>query len=629
MNTLQKYEKYLYLIILIGVIVYFPIFFNGFVWDDFYFIINNPQVHQLNLIALFGHNDFNSGPFYRPIPAVYFAFIYTLAGNHAFLYHLFQLILHIVGTSLLFIFLCTFFSEYIAFFLALIFLVHPINVESVAYIGSTQSELYFIPGITALLLAKEKYLSPKKFYLILFLLLLSTLTKEIGFLFFILVIAYRLLYQLGNSKKFTIAAIFMLAFYLCLRIFYSGVTYSMATTIPIASLSLPQRLINIPSILLFYLKTFFFPLSLSIWQFWIVKTANINTFILPLILCALFITILIYLGYSLIEKLKKHKEGNLYFNMYLFFSLWFILGMGPLLQIVPLDMTVADRWFYFPIVGLLGIIGTILSVWIPSFKTHKRQYFWIAAILLLLLSSRAFNRTLDYKNELNLYKHDLQTNKSNYMLLNDYGEDLIQAGKNDEGCNFVKESVDLTPDAPALRELGSCYYDKQNYDDALAAYKQALSLSKGEQSRYIPMIYERMGMTLTADGNANGDMEEGCNYFQRAASLSPTIQNTNELGNCFEISQQYDKAINAYSKALELTQSNSTNDSALPVYLNLAHVYILAKRPQDAINFINNQALINFPDNKDLLSMLAEAKSEITYSQNPKSKVINNKPLPK
>src|SRR6185437_7948862 len=115
MKTLQKYEKYFYLIVLIGGIIYLPIFFNGFVWDDFYFIINNPQVHQLNLFALFGHNDFNSGPFYRPLPAVYFAFIYTLAGNHAFLYHFLQLILHIVGTSLLFIFLCTFFSEYLAF----------------------------------------------------------------------------------------------------------------------------------------------------------------------------------------------------------------------------------------------------------------------------------------------------------------------------------------------------------------------------------------------------------------------------------------------------------------------------------------------------------------------------------
>jgi len=85
MNTLQKYEKKFYLIFLIGIIIYFPIFFNGFVWDDLYFIINNPQVHQINIPELFGPSMFNSGPFYRPIPAVYFAIIYSLAGTHAFL----------------------------------------------------------------------------------------------------------------------------------------------------------------------------------------------------------------------------------------------------------------------------------------------------------------------------------------------------------------------------------------------------------------------------------------------------------------------------------------------------------------------------------------------------------------
>ncbi len=86
MNILNpKYSKYfIFIIFLIGFIVFFPVLINGFVWDDLPYILNNPQVHQLNLPELLRSNLFNSGPFYRPIPAIYFAALYSLFGQQAF-----------------------------------------------------------------------------------------------------------------------------------------------------------------------------------------------------------------------------------------------------------------------------------------------------------------------------------------------------------------------------------------------------------------------------------------------------------------------------------------------------------------------------------------------------------------
>lgn len=489
-----------------------------------------------------------------------------------------------------------------------------------AYIGSTQSELYFIPGIAALLLAQKKHLSGRKFYLILFFLLLSTLTKEVGFLFFVLVIAYRIIYRLGNIKKFTLSAGLMLFFYLSLRIFYGGVTYSMDTSIPIASLSLPQRLINIPSIILYYINTFMFPLTLSIWQDWIIKKIGLYSLIYPLLLCVLLFGILSYIGYIFFKKRNKNKEYKQYFQTYLFFFIWFIITMGPLLQIIPLDMTVADRWFYFPIVGLLGMIGTIIRVWLPSYKLYKKQYLLVAIVILSLLSIRTFTRTFNYKSELILYKHDLQTNHSNYMLLNNYGEDLIHSGKEDEGCKFIQGSVELIPNAPALRELGSCNYDKHDYDNALVAYKQALLFSKGDQSKYIPMTQNRIMMTLEAHGEElvnEGLLTEGCTYLQQAASFDPTASTINELGNCYQLNQQYNEAIKAYSKSLQLVQGKAVNTSTLPIYLNLAHVYILDNHAKEAIDLIKKEALPKYPGNTTLINLLNIAESEANEFNSP------------
>ena len=128
--------KAITIFVFVGFLVFANMLFNSFVWDDIAYITKNPGVHQLDIPSLFGPNMFNSGPFYRPIPAVYFATIYSLFGANTFFFHLFQLLLHLVSTSLLFIFFRMFFKPAISFFLALIFLVHPIQVESVSYIES-------------------------------------------------------------------------------------------------------------------------------------------------------------------------------------------------------------------------------------------------------------------------------------------------------------------------------------------------------------------------------------------------------------------------------------------------------------------------------------------------------------
>src|SRR6266566_3309867 len=152
-------KKAIIIIAVIGFIVFSNSLFNGFVWDDVDYILNNPQVHQLSLPDIFDSNIFNTGLFYRPLQAMFFTSMYLLFGHQAFFYHLVQLTLHIIDTCLLFMFFCLFFTEGISLFLALVFLVHPINVESVAWISASVNEVCFFFGITALLLVHKQSLS--------------------------------------------------------------------------------------------------------------------------------------------------------------------------------------------------------------------------------------------------------------------------------------------------------------------------------------------------------------------------------------------------------------------------------------------------------------------------------------
>ncbi len=97
---------------ILGFIVFGNALFNGFIMDDSAFIINNPDVHSINIAHLFSGNKFNSFGYYRPISAFYFALLYSLFGTQAFFYHFVQVCLHILNTILLYLILRKLFSLY-------------------------------------------------------------------------------------------------------------------------------------------------------------------------------------------------------------------------------------------------------------------------------------------------------------------------------------------------------------------------------------------------------------------------------------------------------------------------------------------------------------------------------------
>ena len=580
MDTLQKYEKYFYLFILLGIIIYFPTFFNGFVWDDKLFIINDPGVHQINIPYLFSHNLFNSDSFYRPIAALYYATLYSLSGPHAFPYHLLQLLLHISITSLLFIYFLTFFKKRISLFLALIFLVHPINFESVGYIDGALSELYFLPGIIALLISRKKTLSRNEFILTTILLLISLFGKETGFLFLVLIITYRYFFKLGQLRKFLLSGISVLFIYIPLRFFIAHATFQPpATYLSISTLSFPQRLLNIPAILFYYIKIFVFPNTLTIYQTWIVKQITFQNFFFPLEVCILLLASALYFIYTIAKKDNrsssdplKNKNQNDYvpekpvlLKQFAFFAIWYLIGMGLISQIKPLDMTVADRWFYFPIVGVLGMIGVAFEYNYTSIKQHYKMYLSLAIIIIILFSLRTFMRAFDFKYDITIFA-DAKHQSGNEILDYDYALALYTAGKNDEALKYANRSIATFPTIMNKTLLGNIYQDLNQCDKAIPVLQQAET------------------------------------YYKESTQSSP-------------------------GKGFISLEDYTLNHT----YNVLAYCYIDTNQPQEAIDLLKNKALKKFPNDVQFYinlanSYLAEGDKDQTITELSKAYTLDPSP---
>jgi tetratricopeptide (TPR) repeat protein len=459
--------KAIHWIVIIGFVVFANMLFNGFVWDDMSYILANAEVHTFNLLSYFGQTLFNNTGQYRALTEVYFAAIYLVAANSSFLYHFLQLVIHMLNASLVFLLFKKFFKPFLALLLSLIFLIHPMQVESVSYISAAGGVLFFCFGILALLQLDKRKISLQNSIVFMLLLLLSLLDKEAGVLFIIMGICYVYFVNKSCLKQVIVLSTCVVLGYCLIRFGIGGVYFETRPLMPIARLDLVQRLVTLPKIIVFYFQTFLFPINLLIDQQWTVTSPNFPNFYGPLL-------IIISLAFSFIGYfLKLLKEKKPESKVFFFFSLWTAIGLGLYSQILPLDMTVADRWMYFPLVGMLGMAGCIISLIINNQKNIK---FVIAAFMIIIafLSLRTIIRNADWSNALTLYGHDTKY-YTNFLIENDYAQQLDSIGQTNLALVHQRKSVGLFPYEQNVLNLANLYMKLGDTTKADYYYTQALS----------------------------------------------------------------------------------------------------------------------------------------------------------
>ena len=456
-------------IVFLGLLIYFPLLFNGFVWDD--------EVMFQKAGSIPGT------VYFRPVISALYWGIYNIFGPRPFFFHFFQLIFHIATAVLIYYLFKRFFKETISLILAAIFLVHPASVEAVSFASAMQEVGFTLTGMAGLYLFSGGRdgacpVSTTNIFFGTFLLLIALLMKETAIVFFLLIFCYLFLFKKNQIVliSYSIFSMILLMTYFLFRVSGGSLYVQGQGLFPIMRVSLVTRLMNIPMIILYYLGKFFYPMHLAIAQHWVIHSISFNNFFLPLLLeIALFLTAIFY-----IIKIKN--------KIFAFFFIWFLLGLLPHLQIIPLNMTVAERWLYFPMIGMLGMAGSLLDPRLclrrqvhgddkqTSFprRWESRLLFTIFIIIICLFSLRSFVRVLDWRNGLSLFGRDIRQDSS-FDLQNNMGVELFRTGQYKEAKKYFEKSVKLAPYWWVnWNNLGAIYEREKNYQKAKEYYQKAI-----------------------------------------------------------------------------------------------------------------------------------------------------------
>lgn len=498
--------KQILIILAIGFLVYANILPNQFVWDDEEQIVKNPLVQNLsNLPFIFKSSTFYSGGgtptgwFYRPMMTLSYLLNYWAWGGKPFGFHLFQIIIHLLNSVLIFLIFSKIFSRekisnsrLISFLMALIFAVHPANVEAVSYIAALQESLYTLFGLLALfILTRVKDFKLKNYFLLGILVLLSLLSKESAVFIIPLIFVFLILYQKEKVGYWFASSAMAFFGYLFLRLGVAKIPLFAPNIGPVAESSFIQRLITIPYEIVSYLRIIFFPKDLFISQHTLITKVSDFRFWGYLLLILPVVVFFTWFG------IKRRSK------LFAFFAFWFVGSLGLVLNIIPLDMIVAERWLYFPLIGFLGMMGIILGEVIRAFpKVFLSNLFLFCLVVLFsCLSLRTIIRNSNWNNGLTLFGHDILLNPDAFDLQNNYGVELFRAGRLEEAKIHFERSIELYPRWWfAYNNLGAVYERKGDLAQARKLYEQTIKISDYylayENLAFLMLKTEDLGETI-------------------------------------------------------------------------------------------------------------------------------------
>lgn len=538
-------------LITITFLAFSPVLHSGFIqWDDNFHLTNNESILGLDGWHLKKMFTETVNHIYIPLTTFSYAIEYHFFGLNPLAYHLTNLILHLGIVCLVFLFTLQLrFNYKVAFTAALLFAIHPMHVESVAWITERKDVLYVFFYLLSVYSYVHFLLHDKKtsYGISLFWGFLSILAKPMALsLPLILFVCDWWHREQSKNKGWKQFILNKIPFFLYI-IPITWMTYRLHSRIP--GEGVVKSALTWIWTFTFYLIKFFHPIKLTPFYSLPEPIALTNpTYLFSFCLFVIIITSIYYF-----------RKNQLYLLAWLFYflSIFFLLRFDTKVDLG----IVTDRFMYLPSLGFCILIANLFF----NKKYHSLPLVWIRNTILITLIG-----TLGWK-----------AYQQNTIWINDRA--------------FWDYVIELDPTIPiAYNNRGSLHDRMGEYGLAINDFDQALKLNPN----YIECLCNRGTLTYFYLKS----YEESLKYYQRAIQLNPEFAQVYLLLASIHIHQKkYELAEDAFLQAFKYNPQDSS-----PLR-QLSKIYILIGKDTDAIKILNQltQLDISQEEKNTYLSQLA------------------------
>jgi tetratricopeptide (TPR) repeat protein len=504
----------------LSILPHLPSLSFGFVYDDDAQIVQNPLLGSWRLLPnLFTQqsshflNPAVAQGYYRPIFLLWLGLNHHLFGLRPAGWHLTSVLLHgIISGLILVLLLRQGFPPWIATIAALFFGLHPVHIESVAWISGVTDPLACLFLLLSLLfwLGSRETASLLHFALSLSCFFIALLAKETAALFPLVILIYA--WTLPRDPRAraersrtlfpgvlqALPFFFTTGIYLALRRLALGAPFSYPNP-----LSLPSLVAAVPGLLSFYLRHLLWPARLSLfYDFALSQTFGLLAFWIPLLLIAAILCALLWLF---------HRWQD--FSAFPALA-WLFVPLSPvlMLSLLPKDDFLHDRYLYLPSVGASLLLAILLCGLFPHRRPRATVLLLFAACLGFMAVS-TLGQSFPWRNNNSLFSHAYAIAPSNPNAQINLAVVLLEQKQYDRASNLLLSLLERDPNLwSANYNLGLAAYRQSDYATAEKYLRRSIALdpSRPDQFLYLGMIsFHR------------NDPAEATALFRRAISLDP------------------------------------------------------------------------------------------------------------
>ncbi len=527
------------LIIGLVFLVYWPSIHGSFVMDDDLLLTDNPLIKSADGLQLIW---FSSKPIdYWPISNSSFWIQWRLWRMNSTGYHVVNLALHVINCLLIWLVL-TRLAIPGTFLATVLVALHPVNVESVAWISQHKNLLsltFFLLSFWCFL--KSDGLTNRWYWSSLFAFVLAMLSK--GSVAILPVLLLMIIWW--QTGKVTRGNVWQMAPFFAVAVVLTAVNISFQThgsEIAIRSVTLAQRLAGAGGVIWFYLYKTFVPLNLSfVYPQWTIDVAN-PLWWLPLI-GVLGVTAILWAQ-------RRVPVGR----AILFTWIFFCVALLPVLGFVDVGFMkyslVADHYLYLAIIPVMALVAATISRLLNAASQWLRNSTALATIgIISVMTWLCWIQSGLYAGPIELYEATLKYNPDSSLVHANLSVDLIDAGRIDDAIAHAQAALQITPDyGRAHLALGVGLTKLGKLDDAIVQYQQALENE--------PNLAEACNDLGTIYG-MKGDLQKALEYTQRAVELKPySFESQNDFGLALLSQRRFQEAIDHFEEAESLSPNS-------------------------------------------------------------------------
>jgi protein O-mannosyl-transferase len=528
-------------LVLITWLVFIPTIHHEFInYDDDVYVYRNPDVANgvtlKGMLWAFIHVHSSN---WHPVTWISHMLDCQFYGSNPSGHHFTNVLLHTITSILLFLVL----QEMTGFlwrsaFVAALFAIHPLHVESVAWVAERKDVLsgfFFMLTIGAYIRDVRRPQSPDRYLVVCLMFVLALMSKPIVVtLPFVLLLldwwplkrmhepsGHLVLWQLVAEKLPLLAS----SCAVCLVTFF-------AQTSAMSSLPLSARMANAVDSYIIYLEQMFYPTRLAVFYPYPENGLSLGRVIMDVV-------ILLAITFAVFALRKR-------FPPLLMGWLWYLGMLVPVIGIVQVGSQAhADRYTYLPQIGLsIGLTWAIADLCM-SWRPRYAVLSGLSAAVLLALIFCARTQVSYWQNSVSLWAHTLACTPDNVVAENNFGNAFLDKGNLDEAIAHFQKALRIMPaHAEAHYNLGNAFYRHGDVSDAIVQYQEALQTKPDDEKTHY-----NLGMAFLQQGNIN----EAISQFEAALQIMPDdVVVLNNLGNANFQKGNLGQAISNYQKAIQL-----------------------------------------------------------------------------